>query len=76
MEAFGDLAGRAIFIIYGLNWPGTLAGYEYLADFVLKNPTAYPSSWYVYKWQDAASGPSANSIPDAGDTYTLIASGP
>jgi Protein of unknown function (DUF3131) len=77
MEAFTDPAGRTVFIAYGRNWPGTLAAYEYLVDFVLKNnPSSYTGSWYVYRWTDAASGPSANFIPDAGDTFTQIAAGP
>ena len=76
MEVFTDQAGRTVYIIYGLNWPGTLAGYEVLVNFVLRNPSGYSKSWYVYKWTDATSGVSANSIPDPGDTYTQIASGP
>ena len=76
MEAFTDQAGRTVYIIYGLNWPGTLAGYEVLVNFVLRNTSGYSKSWYVYKWTDATSGVSANSIPDPGDTYTQIASGP
>jgi hypothetical protein len=76
MEAFTDAAGRTVFIIAGLNWPGTLAGCEYVVNFVLKSPSAYTASWYVYKWQDASSGVSANSIPDPGDTYTQLAQGP
>jgi hypothetical protein len=76
LEAFTDTAGRTAFIIYGRSWPGTLAGFEYVVNFVLKNPTAYTSSWYLYQWQDATSGPSANSIPDPGqDTYTQISTG-
>ena len=65
-----------VFIIYGLQWDGALAGFQYVVNFVLKNPSNYPDSWYVYHWIDANSGPSANSIPDPGDTYTPIASGP
>jgi outer membrane protein assembly factor BamB len=76
MEAFKDPAGRTVFIIYGRTWSGTLAGLEYLVDFILKNPSAYTFSWYVYRWNDAASGVSANSIPDAGDSFTRIAAGP
>ena len=76
MEAFIDQAGRTVYVIYGLNWPGTLAGYEVLVNFVLRNTSGYSKSWYVYKWTDATSGVSANSIPDPGDTYTQIASGP
>jgi hypothetical protein len=76
MEAFTDSAGRLVFIIYGLQWSGTLAGFAYVVNSVLKNPSAYTSPWYVYRWQDASSGVSHNGIPDSGDTYTLIASGP
>jgi len=76
MEAFTDAFGRTVFLIYGDNWPGTLAAYEYVVNSVLKTPSNYPASWYVYTWQDAASGVSANSIPDPGDAYTQIASGP
>jgi hypothetical protein len=76
LEAFTDSAGRTVFIIYGRQWGGTLAGFAYAVNTVLKNPSAYTSSWYVYRWQDATSGPSANGIPDPGDTYTPIASGP
>jgi hypothetical protein len=76
MEAFTDAAGRTVYIIYGLQWGGTLAGFQYVVNSVLKNPSSYTASWYVYRWQDATSGPSANGIPDPGDTYTQIASGP
>ena len=76
MEAFTDAFGRTVFMIYGYNWDGTLAAYEYVVNFVLKTPSNYPASWYVYTWQDASSGLSANGIPDPGDTYTQIASGP
>jgi len=85
LEAFTDLSGRTVFIIYGRAWPGTLAGFEYVANCVLKisssncvlsSTSDYTAPWYVISWQDAASGVSANAIPDSGDTYTLIASGP
>jgi small nuclear ribonucleoprotein (snRNP)-like protein len=76
MDTFKDAAGRTVFIIYGRAWIGTLAGYEYLVNFVLKNSSSYTKSWYVYNWQDATSGVSANSIPDPGDMYTQIAAGP
>jgi hypothetical protein len=76
METFKDTAGRMVFIIYGRSWDGSLAGFEYLVDFVLNNPSAYTSSWYVYKWTDATSGVSHNGIPDQGDTFIQIAAGP
>ena len=76
MEVFTDTAGRTVFIISALQWGGELAAYQYVVNFVLRNPSSYTASWYVYEWQDAASGVSHNSIPDPGDTYTPIASGP
>jgi hypothetical protein len=76
METFQDQAGRTVYIIYGRGWGGTLAGFQYVVNFVLKNPSSYPASWYVYQWTDATSGVSANSISDPGDTYTQIATGP
>jgi hypothetical protein len=76
LEAFTDSAGRTVFIIYGRQWGGTLAGFAYVVNKVLKNPSTYTSAWYVYRWQDATSGPSANGIPDPGDTYTPVSSGP
>jgi hypothetical protein len=76
MEAFTDSAGRMVLIIYGLQWGGTLAGFQYLVNYVWWNPSAYNSNWYVFRWQDATSGASANGIPDPDDTYTLIANGP
>jgi hypothetical protein len=79
MEAFTDSAGRTVFTIYGLNWDGTLAAFEYVVNFVLQTPSNYPASWYVYTWQDATSSctNANNAIPDPQcDTYTQIASGP
>jgi hypothetical protein len=34
------------------------------------------SGWQVVRWTDAASGSSHNNLPDSGDTFTLIDSGP
>jgi hypothetical protein len=76
MEAFTDSASRLVIIIYGLQWGGTLAGFQYVVNYVLKHPSTYTSSWYVYQWQDATTGVSANGIPDAGDVFTQIATGP
>jgi hypothetical protein len=76
MDAFKDTAGRTVYLIWGLAWLGTVAATDFVSRIVLKNPTAFTNSWYVYRWNDATSGPSANSIPDAGDTFTQLAAGP
>jgi len=76
LQAFMDSAGRHVFLIHGLDWDGTLAAGLYVAHVIAKNSAAYTASWYVLKWQDAPSGPSANFLPDDGDTFTQIAAGP
>jgi hypothetical protein len=76
LEAFKDQSGRMVYLLYGWSWPGTVAATAFITETVLKNPAAFTHSWYVYRWDDATSGASANGIPDAGDTFTQIAAGP
>jgi len=75
IESFKDSAGRSVYLVWGWSATGTLAATAFVVEFVLKNPTSYASSWYVYTWDDATSGVSANSIPDAGDTFTQRGAG-
>lgn len=80
VEAFQDSLGHHVYLLWGKSYLGTLAAVSFVVEFVAKNPNAYADSWYVVKWNDASAGPSANGIPDAGDTYTMapkvIASAP
>jgi hypothetical protein len=75
IQAFKDTNGRSVFIFWGIGWTGTYAATVFFVTNILPNIATYTNGWYVYRWNDASSGQSANSIPDAGDTFTLIASG-
>lgn len=73
IEAFKDSAGRSVYLAYGFTWRGSAAANLFLSHVIEKNPTDYSLDWYVFRWDDATSGPSANFIPDNGDNFTLIA---
>jgi hypothetical protein len=63
--------GTLCLIAYGFGSGGTAAAAWYLSNTVLANTSAYTDRWYVYHWIDA----NGNSIPDAPDTFALVASG-
>jgi hypothetical protein len=73
--AFKDSAGRMVYIIYGFTWKGTYASAIFFKTKLYPNISAYTGSYYIFKWTDATIGPSANNIPDQGDTYTFLAAG-
>jgi hypothetical protein len=50
---------------------GTRAAAYHYANTMLPNRQNYPDSWYVFSWTDG----NGNATPDAGDTYTVLASG-
>ena len=75
IQAFQDTNGRSVFIFWGIGWTGTYAATVFFVTNILPNIASYNDGWYVYRWNDASSGQSANSIPYAGDTFTLISSG-
>ena len=74
-QHFKDNEGRNVFMVWGVGWKGSYAGAVYFVRFILPNISAYTQGWHVYRWDEATSGASQNSIPDPGDTYTLISSG-
>jgi len=47
VQSFTDLSGRIVFIITGLNAPGTQAGALWFVKVVMANPSAYANSVYV-----------------------------
>jgi Stigma-specific protein, Stig1 len=51
--------------------PGTVAAGYYLSATIIPNLTNYPNSWYLFEWTDMNS----DSTPNAGDTFTQIATG-
>ena len=50
---------------------GTDAAAYYYANVMLPNRADYPDSWYVFGWADT----NMDSIPNAGDTFTVLAHG-
>jgi hypothetical protein len=75
VQAFEDREGRNVFLYWGIGWKGTYAAAVYFVRYMLPNIDQYTYGWYLYKWNEASSGQSVNSIPDAGDEYVLIDSG-
>ncbi len=75
IEGFVDGSGRSVYIVYGFSWQGTLAGATFFNSNIRNHLSQFTGSWYIYEWKDASSGLSANSVPDAGDSYTQLASG-
>lgn len=67
---FEPKSGSLVVIAYGFWGSGTKAAAYYLVNEMLKNPENYTDSWYVFKWEDTED----NDKPDAGDTFTLLAS--
>jgi hypothetical protein len=51
--------------------PGTVAAGYYLSATIIPNLATYTNSWYLFEWTDMNS----DSTPNAGDTFTQIATG-
>lgn len=52
VQSFTDASGRIIFIITGLNAPGTQAGAIWFVKKVMADPASYANSVYVVAWND------------------------
>ena len=77
VESFVDSQGRVVYMFWGRGARGTMAATCFMMEVLLKPSNPYgDTSWFVVRWNEASSGPSVNSFPDAGDTYTVLASGP
>jgi hypothetical protein len=63
--------GSLTLVAYGFAGPGTPAGVWYLGNVVLPDASTYPQTWFVVEWTDTNN----DGIPNAGDTFGLIASG-
>jgi hypothetical protein len=64
--------GTLSLVSYGFYFPGTAASEWYFANAILPRSGSSTASWYVVEWTDT----DGNGVPDAADTFTLIASGP
>ncbi len=65
-------SGTLCFSVVGIEAPGTQAGGYYVATQLIPNRATYTASWYVYEWTDTNN----DSIANAGDTFTMVGSGP
>jgi hypothetical protein len=63
--------GSLTLIAYGFAGPGTPAGAWYLGNVVLPDASTYPETWLVVEWTDTNN----DGVPNAGDTFSVIASG-
>lgn len=56
----------------GMLSPGTVAAGYFTSAELIPNRSKYTSSWVVFEWADTNN----DSIPNAGDTFTLVMAGP
>ncbi len=74
VELLTDPANGTLALIgYGAcpNGYGTQAAAWFYANVMLPNAQSYPNSWYIVQWRDG----NADALPNAADTFTILASG-
>lgn len=64
-------SGTLCFSAVGILAPGTQAAGYYVSAVIGPNLSTYTQRWYVFEWTDA----NGDSVANAGDTFTMIASG-
>jgi hypothetical protein len=64
------LSGTLCVNSIGMFAPGTVAGGFWLSTEIIPKRAMYPDTWYVYEWTD-----SGDKIPNAADTFRLVAHG-
>lgn len=72
IQSFTDSAGRIVFIITGLNAPGTQAGALWFAKTVMANPSAYANTVYVIGWNDTTTPWTAAGVTVTGNNDTFV----
>jgi hypothetical protein len=65
------ISGTLCFFGYGMLSPGTIAAGYYFQSNVLPSLSTFTDAWYVYEWTDT----NGDTIPNAGDTFTLMGQG-
>jgi len=76
VETFTDIQGRTVLILWGYTGVGAVSGALLLKFEISAQPEKHTSTYYVGRWTDAREGSSANGIPDEGDVYEIVSSGP
>jgi len=72
IQGFTDASGRVIFIITGLNAPGTQAGAIWFVKNVMANPSLYSGSVYVIGWNDTATAWTNAGVTATGNNNTFV----
>ena len=75
IQILKDSGGRMVVLMYGTSYMGTWAAAYYFKYVIYPNISSYTNNYYIIRWTDASSGPSANFMPDSGDTFTVISQG-
>jgi hypothetical protein len=70
--AVEPVSGTFFFGGIGALAPGTLAAGYYISQVMMPHIQDYTKQWYLYEWLDT----NKDQIPNAADTFTLIASAP
>jgi hypothetical protein len=65
-------SGTLCFSAVGMFAPGTAAAGYYVGTQIIPNRSKYPSTWYVYEWDDTNN----DAIANAGDAFTQVMAGP
>jgi hypothetical protein len=65
-------SGTLCFSAVGMLSPGTVAAGFYTSTEIVPHRSKYTSNWYVFEWADTNN----DSVPNAGDTFTLVMAGP
>ena len=76
IEVLQDSGGRFVVLMFGTTYMGTWAAAYYYKYILYPNISTYTNGYYIIRWTDATTGPSANGVPDSGDTYTTLATAP
>jgi hypothetical protein len=75
IQVLKDSGGRLVVLLDGTNYMGTWAAAWYFKNVIYPNISTYTNGYYIVRWTDATSGPDADFVPSAGDTYTILAQG-
>ena len=65
-----------VVLMFGTTYMGTWAAAYYFKYILYPGISNYTNGYYIIRWTDATTGPSANGVPDSGDTYTILATAP
>jgi len=71
-----DSEGRLVVLLSGTSYLGTWAAAWYFKNVIYPNISTYTNNYIIIRWTDATTGPSMNGVPDAGDTFTTLATAP